>query len=196
MQCSRAHNISSDSKLFIWSAFLDQIYPPDMKCTRWHVHCILRSDIPPPPPLGDEVIKMQCISITHMHALYRFRHTPLPPGIWSAQDDMYMHITYACTVQMQTYPPDQLDSGMRYQLLLWDEVYRLWYFNDHITTLVISEKLLYDIYWRYKETNQDFPSILQQVHIYRHGNIRYGKSMKEYHTFIYTWTNLYISITG
>ena len=29
---------------------------------------------------------------------------------------------------------------MRYQLLLWDEVYRLWYFNDHITTLLISEK--------------------------------------------------------
>ena len=57
-------------------------------------------------------------------------------------------------------PPDKLDSGMKYQLLLWDEVYRLWYFNDHITTLVISEKILYDIYWRYKETNQDFPSIL------------------------------------
>ena len=29
-----------------------------------------------------------------------------PPRIWSAQGEMYMHITYACTVQMQTYPPN------------------------------------------------------------------------------------------
>ena len=163
--------------------------------------CILRSDIPPrykvhkmtctlyskirytPPPQGDEVKKMQCISITHMHALYRFRHTP---QIWSEVHKMTPQGTcissYACnrcTYDADIHTPtDQLDSGMRYQLLLWDEVYRLWYFNDHITTLVISEKLLYDIYWRYKETNQDFPSILQQIHIYRHGNIRYGKSMK------------------
>ena len=32
---------------------------------------------------------------------------------------------------------------MRYQLLLWDEVYTLWYFNDHITTLVFFQKKCY-----------------------------------------------------
>ena len=138
--------------------------PSDMKCTRWHVHCILRSDIPPAHihTQGDEVKTMQCISITHMHALYRFRHPPAyEVHKMTCTCISHMHVLYRC----RHTPPDQLDSGMRYQLLPGDEVYRLWYFNDHITTLVISEKLLYDIYWRYKETNQDFPSILQQIHI-------------------------------
>ena len=84
-----------------------------------------------------------------------------PPGNRAEMPWIPVHQHWQRTILWQMDPlPDQLDSGMRYQLLLWDEVYRLWYFNDHITTLVISEKLLYDIYWRYKETNQDFPSIL------------------------------------
>ena len=92
--------------------------------------------------------------------------TDIPPGIWSAQDDMYIDITYACTVQMQTYPPDQLDSGMWYQLLLWDEVYRLWYFNDNITTLVVSEKLLYDIYWRFTRRQTKISHLFCNRYIY------------------------------
>ena len=136
-----------------------------------------------------EVHKMMCT--LHSEISYT-------PQMWSAQDDMYIalwdqiyppkdvkctrwhvhayHICMHCA--HSEIPPIQLDLGMKYQLLFWDEVYRLWYFNVHITTLVISEKLLYDIYWGYKETNQDFPSFLQQIHMYRHGNIRYGKSMK------------------
>ena len=119
----------------MYIALWDQIYPPDVKYTRWHVHCIMRSDIPP----RCEVHMMTCT----LH--YEIRYTP-----------------------------------------------RLWYFNDHITALVISEKILYDIYWGYKETNQDFPSILQQIHIYRHGNIRYGKSMKQSYIYLHMNKSVYI----
>ena len=113
------------------------------------------------PPKVEEVKKMKCTWITYMHALYRFIHTPQGYEVhkMTCTCISHMHALYRC----RHTPQDQLDSGMRYQLLLWDEVYRLWYFNDHITTLVISEKLVYDIYWRYKETKHDFPSILQQI---------------------------------
>ena len=79
VQCSRAHNISSDSKLFIWSAFWNQIYPPSVKFTRWHVHYIMRSDIPPMRRLQDDMY------IAFWDQIY-----PPTPTLRSSQDDMYI----------------------------------------------------------------------------------------------------------
>ena len=129
--------------------------------------CILRSDIPPrcevhkmTCTLHSEIrytphqmwsAKMTCT----LHSEIRYT-----PQIWTAHDDMYIalwdqiyppkmssaQMTCACISHMHALctfrytPLAQLDSGMKYQLIFWDEVYRLWYFNDHITTLDISEK--------------------------------------------------------
>ena len=41
---------------------------------------------------------------------------------------------------------DEVHMNMRYQFIFSDEVYRFRYCNDHITALVISETLVYDVY--------------------------------------------------
>ena len=69
---------------------------------------------------------------------------------------------------------------MRCQLSLWDEVYRLWYFNDHITTLLISEKKCYMLSIQDMKSPKKISHLLFNRYIYRerHGNITYGKSYK------------------
>ena len=40
-------------------------------------------------------------------------------------------------------------------MLLSDEVYRLWYFNNHITTLLISEQKCYMLYRKYNKSQKE-----------------------------------------
>ena len=59
-----------------------------------------------------------------------------PPGNRAETSWIPVHQHWQRTILWQMDPPpDQLDSGMRYQLLLWDEVYRLWYFNFQLSSL-------------------------------------------------------------
>ena len=108
VQCSRAHNVSSDSKLFRLSAFWDQIYPPGdevkkMKCI-WitHMHTLYRFRHTPSK-------EMKCIWITHMHALYRFRHTPHNQEVHKMKCTCtsHMHALYRCRHTPHTQPSTQ-----------------------------------------------------------------------------------------
>ena len=106
MECSRAHNVSSDSKLFRWSAFWDQIYPPstraEMTCIPLHKTWQMNLLWPIDPP---QVPEQRCLEYHYKNLANDPTLANDPPKGWSEKDEVHIDNTYACSIEIQIYPP-------------------------------------------------------------------------------------------
>ena len=110
--------------------------PPSLKhrCIPHRWTCTYESQLNPP------IIEAQMPSI-QVHYISSFDRSSTMHIYTGGRCLAYWYITFISLIDLAQYI-----YIYRKQMLLSDEVYRLWYFNYHITTLFVSEHKCYMLY--------------------------------------------------